>query len=89
MSFQSRNQPIPNNLYASVAAPRPTLRQRAVLTFALWRQRVEMRRRLAEMDSRSLRDVRLIHQGRSIPIDFYSVLATGALSRTPTEVGVR
>lgn len=57
MNFQSRNEPIPNNLYASVAGPRPTLRQRAVLTFALWRQRVDMRRRLAEMDSRSLRDI--------------------------------
>lgn len=32
----------------------------------------------------SLRDVRLIHQGRSIPIDFYSVLATGASSRAIT-----
>ena len=56
MSFQSRNNPLPNNLYASVAAPRPTLRQRFVLTVILWRQRVDMRRRLAEMDSRSLRD---------------------------------
>ena len=57
MSFQSRNNPIPNNLFTSVAMPRPTLRQRAVLTFALWRQRTDMRRRLAEMDSRSLRDI--------------------------------
>ena len=57
MSSQSRNNSIPNNLYASVAEPRPTLRQRAGLTFALWRQRIDMRRRLAEMDSRSLRDV--------------------------------
>lgn len=32
----------------------------------------------------SLRDVRLIHRGRSIPIDFYSVLATGASSRAIT-----
>jgi uncharacterized protein YjiS (DUF1127 family) len=60
MSSQSRNQPIPNNLYVSVADPRPTLRptlrQRAALTFVLWRQRVDMRRRLAEMDARSLRD---------------------------------
>ena len=56
MSSQTRNQPIPNNLYASVASPRPTLGHRAVLTFVLWRQRVDMRRRLAEMDARSLRD---------------------------------
>jgi protein involved in polysaccharide export with SLBB domain len=32
----------------------------------------------------SLRDVRLIHLGRSIRIDFYSVLATGASSRAVT-----
>ncbi|HEY3637843.1 MAG TPA: SLBB domain-containing protein [Rhizomicrobium sp.] len=32
----------------------------------------------------SLRDVRLIHQGRSITIDFYSVLATGASSHSIT-----
>ncbi len=32
----------------------------------------------------SLRDVRLIHQGRSITIDFYSVLATGASSHAIT-----
>jgi protein involved in polysaccharide export with SLBB domain len=32
----------------------------------------------------SLRDVRLIRQGRSIPIDFYSVLATGGSSRAIT-----
>jgi len=56
MSSQTRNPPIPNDLYASVANPRPTLRQRAVLTFVLWRQRADMRRRLAEMDTRSLRD---------------------------------
>ena len=60
MSFQTRNQSIPNDLYASVAAPhatlRPTFRDRALLTFALWRQRVDMRRRLAEMDARSLHD---------------------------------
>ena len=60
MSFQSRNRPIPHDLYASVAKsgaePSLTLLQRAGLTFAVWRQRSAMRRRLAEMDSRSLRD---------------------------------
>jgi uncharacterized protein YjiS (DUF1127 family) len=56
MSSQSRNQPIPNNLYTSMAEPRSTFRQRAVRTLVLWRQRVDMRRRLAEMDARSLRD---------------------------------
>jgi uncharacterized protein YjiS (DUF1127 family) len=57
MSFQSRNDPIPQNLYASEVLPRPSLRQRIGLTLSLWRQRTEMRRQLAEMDSRSLRDV--------------------------------
>jgi uncharacterized protein YjiS (DUF1127 family) len=61
MSFQSRNDPIPQNLYVSEVlsrpSPHPSLRQRIGLTLALWRQRTEMRRRLAEMDSRSLRDV--------------------------------
>jgi uncharacterized protein YjiS (DUF1127 family) len=57
MSFQPRTPPIPQNLYASEVLPRPSLRQRIGFTLALWRQRTEMRRRLAEMDSRSLRDV--------------------------------
>ncbi len=56
MSFQPRNPPIPQNLYVSEVLPRPSLRQRIGLTFVLWRQRTDMRRRLAEMDSRSLRD---------------------------------
>ena len=56
MSFQSRNNAIPHNLYASEAEPRCTLRRRVALTLALWRHRIDMRRRLAEMDSRSLRD---------------------------------
>ncbi len=60
MSFQPRTPPVPQNLYVSEVLPRPlrpSLRQRIGLTFALWRQRTEMRRRLAEMDSRSLRDI--------------------------------
>jgi len=61
MSFQSRKKPIPQNLFASEVLPRPSayrsLSQRLGLTLALWRQRTEMRRRLAEMDSRSLRDI--------------------------------
>ncbi len=56
MSFQPRTPPIPQNLFVSEVLARPSLRQRIALTFALWRQRTEMRRRLAEMDSRSLRD---------------------------------
>ena len=57
MSFQSRDrftrQP---DLFATAAAPRPSLRQRIALTFAVWRQRAEARRCLALMDVRSLRD---------------------------------
>jgi uncharacterized protein YjiS (DUF1127 family) len=41
----------------TTSAPRLSLVQRLGFTFALWRQRVELRRRLAEMDSRSLRDL--------------------------------
>jgi uncharacterized protein YjiS (DUF1127 family) len=56
MSFQSRKDPLPQNLFVSEVLPRLSLRERLGLTLALWRQRSEMRRRLAEMDARSLRD---------------------------------
>jgi uncharacterized protein YjiS (DUF1127 family) len=54
MSFQSRiasSEP-----FADLSSPRPSLLQRAVFTLAVWRQRVQMRRSLANMDARSLRD---------------------------------
>ena len=58
MSFQSRqhhfDQP---DQFVTTADPKPSLRQRIAFTLTLWRQRTEMRRRLSEMDSRSLRDV--------------------------------
>ncbi len=54
MSFQSRIVPVAN--FTSPSAPRHGLLQRARFTFALWRQRVRMRRALMEMDARSLRD---------------------------------
>jgi uncharacterized protein YjiS (DUF1127 family) len=56
MSFQSRDRlrDAPD-LYLSSAGKRG-LRQSLVLTLALWRERREMRRSLALMDSRSLRD---------------------------------
>jgi uncharacterized protein YjiS (DUF1127 family) len=57
MSFQSRNSTTLQNLYLTAVEPRVSFGRRIVLTFALWRQRVEMRRRLAEMDSRSLREL--------------------------------
>jgi uncharacterized protein YjiS (DUF1127 family) len=57
MSYQSRNNiPAPSDLYTSTGSPRQTLRQRLAITWAVWRERTEMRRRLAEMDARSLRD---------------------------------
>ncbi len=54
MSFQSRI--VSQQTFATPAAPRQNLVQRAVFIWALWRQRVRMRRCLAEMDARSLRD---------------------------------
>lgn len=59
MSFQSRHHYFIGkpDRFVTTAAPAPSLRQRIAFTLALWRQRTEVRRRLAEMDSRSLRDV--------------------------------
>jgi uncharacterized protein YjiS (DUF1127 family) len=55
MSFQSRDRLLgATDLY--VSRVRPTWAQRLALWFALWRQRREMRRSLAHMDARSLRD---------------------------------
>jgi uncharacterized protein YjiS (DUF1127 family) len=56
MSFQSRDRLLgASDLFVSPTA-RPGLRQRLAFTLALWRQRREMRRALAQMDARSLRD---------------------------------
>ena len=56
MSFQSRDRLLgTTGLYVSTAG-QPTWRQRMVFTFALWRQRRDMRRSLSQMDARSLRD---------------------------------
>ena len=54
MSYQSRDRLLGTDLYVSPA--QPTWRQRLAFTFALWRQRREMRRALMQMDARSLRD---------------------------------
>lgn len=57
MSYQSRERfPVASDLYVTAATPPVGVRQRLALTWAVWRQRVAMRRCLAEMDSRSLRD---------------------------------
>jgi uncharacterized protein YjiS (DUF1127 family) len=56
MSYQSRDRLLgASDLYTS-PADRPGWRQRVAFTFALWRQRREMRRALMQMDARSLRD---------------------------------
>ena len=58
MSFQSRHSLIDQpNLLASPTVPKRSLRQRLVLTLAVWRQRGQARRDLARMDARSLRDI--------------------------------
>jgi uncharacterized protein YjiS (DUF1127 family) len=57
MSFQSRNRTTPESLYLTAAEPRASLGQRLFLLFALWGERIRLRRRLAEMDARSLREL--------------------------------
>ena len=56
MSSQPRRHSFPQNLFATQVSPDLSLRQRLTLTFTVWRQRIDMRRRLTEMDARSLRD---------------------------------
>lgn len=57
MSFQSRNSTTPENLYLTAAEPKARLGQRLVLTVRLWRERIKLRRCLAKMDARSLREL--------------------------------
>jgi len=58
MSFQSRHQQLGQpDQFVTTAAPKLSLGQRVAFTLTLWRQRTEIRRRLAELDSRSLRDI--------------------------------
>jgi len=58
MSFQSRHQQFGQpDQFVTMAAPRLSLSQRVAFTLTLWRQRTDIRRRLAELDSRSLRDI--------------------------------
>lgn len=62
MSFQSRNPFLPAEL-ATARTPRPSLFKRIVVTIsvtrAVWAERTLMRRSLARMDARSLRDAGL------------------------------
>ena len=58
MSFHSRNRFVTqSDLYATPTEFRPSLRQRFVFVLAVWRERREMRRQLAQMDARSLREL--------------------------------
>jgi uncharacterized protein YjiS (DUF1127 family) len=58
MSFESRKGAAAPDLYLSHGAePRASFGQRLALIFALWRSRIRLRRCLAEMDSRSLREL--------------------------------
>jgi len=58
MSFQSRHQHFHQpEQFVTPATPRVSFGQRVAFTLALWRQRTKMRRRLAEMDARSLREI--------------------------------
>ena len=58
MSFQSRYQRFHQpDQYVTAATPKPSLGRRIAFTLVLWRQRTDTRRRLAELDARSLRDI--------------------------------
>ena len=58
MSYQSQRQRFHQpDQFVTTATPRQSLAQRVAFTVTLWRQRTEMRRRLAELDSRALRDI--------------------------------
>lgn len=56
MSHQARDRLVASDHYATAASHRTGAWQRLRLTLAVWRGRVSMRRRLADMDARSLRD---------------------------------
>ncbi len=57
MSYQSRDRlSAPPDLYATAATPEGGMLQRLAVSMAVWRERTAMRRCLARMDARSLRD---------------------------------
>lgn len=57
MSHQARDRLAPPpDLYVSTGIDRKGLVQRLAMTWAMWRGRTAMRRCLARMDARSLRD---------------------------------
>jgi uncharacterized protein YjiS (DUF1127 family) len=54
MSVQPNQSLRDLNLFITPASAKASLRQRAALTLALWRQRTRTRRFLAQIDARSL-----------------------------------
>lgn len=57
MSYQSRQRLAAHPVaFVTPAAPRRSLRSRLAMTLKIWRDRVSVRRHLAAMDARSLRD---------------------------------
>ena len=57
MSYQSRDRLIAEaDLSSTAVASRAGLLRRALRTLTVWRERVHMRRHLAQMDARKLRD---------------------------------
>jgi len=57
MSYQSRDRlSAPTDLYATPATSNEGVLQRLAFNWAVWRERTAMRRCLARMDARSLRD---------------------------------
>lgn len=57
MSYQSRDRlSVPSDLLATAGTAKGGLRQRLALSLAVWRERIAVRRCLAQMDARSLRD---------------------------------
>jgi uncharacterized protein YjiS (DUF1127 family) len=58
MSYQARDRlSAPADLYATTRTPGAGLFQWFALSWSVWRERKAMRRSLAQMDARSLRDV--------------------------------
>ena len=58
MSVQSRNRFVTQpDRYVTPSPVRPSLHQRIAFTLVVWAQRREMRRQLAQMDARSLREL--------------------------------
>lgn len=57
MSYQSRDRlSAPEDLISTTGTPKRSLLRRFALAWAIWHERTAMRRCLAQLDARSLRD---------------------------------